>query len=76
MDSDIFLAEILPIKRAIKRRFSMPPQITCASELPGKTPKHENHMFHSIGLCYTHNATVGYLPERKKIAICDVFDSI
>jgi len=27
--------------------------------------KHENHIFHSIGLCYTHNAPVHYLPERK-----------
>jgi len=32
-----FLAEILLIKHAIKRRFTMPPQITCASALPGKT---------------------------------------
>ena len=27
--------------------------------------KHENHIFHSIGLCYTHNALVRCLPERK-----------
>jgi len=25
----------------------MPPQITCASALPGKTGKHENCVFHS-----------------------------
>jgi len=31
----------------------MPPQITCASALPVKMAKHENHIFHSIGLCYT-----------------------
>ena len=24
-----------------------------------------SHIFHSIGLCYTHNAPVRYLPERK-----------
>jgi len=41
----------------------MPPQITCASALPGKTRKHENHIFHSIGLCYTHNA-----PEKLKLS--------
>jgi len=37
----IFLAEMLPIKHAIKRRFTMPlpPQITCASALPGKKGK-------------------------------------
>jgi len=43
----------------------MPLQITCASALPGKTRKHENHIFHSIGLCSTHNAPVCYLTERK-----------
>jgi len=33
-----FLAEVLPVKLkyAIKRHFNMPPQITCASALPGK----------------------------------------
>jgi len=60
-----FLAEMLPIKYAIKRRFTVPPQITCASTLPVKTGKHENHIFHSVGLCYTHNAPVRCLPERK-----------
>jgi len=62
----------------------MPPQITCASALPGKTGKHENHIFHSnavlvesaaaVGLCYTQNAPVRCLPESK-IVICHVFDS-
>jgi len=42
-----FLAEMLPIKSAMKRRFIVPPQITCASvALPGKTGKHENCIFH------------------------------
>jgi len=41
----IFLAEMLPIKQAIKRRFTMPPQITCASALPGKTGKHKKSHF-------------------------------
>ena len=50
----------------------MPPQITCASALPSKTGKHENNIFHSIELCYTHNAPVRCLPERKNV-ICDVF---
>jgi len=48
-----------------QKRFAMPPQITCASALPGKTGKHENHIFHSIGLCYTHNAPVHCFLERK-----------
>jgi len=34
-----------------------------------------NITFHSIGLCYTHNAPVCYLPERK-IVIYGVFDSV
>jgi len=63
----------------------MPFQITCASPLPGKTGKHENHIFHSnavlvdsaaaVGLCCTHNAPVCCFPERK-IVICAAFDSI
>jgi len=31
--------------------------------------------FHSVGLCYTHNAPVHCLPE-KKVVTCDVFRSI
>jgi len=53
----------------------MPPQITCASALPVKTGKHENHIFNSIGLCYTRNAPGRFLPEIKNV-ICDVFDSV
>jgi len=48
----------------------------CFCSLSVKMGKHENHIFHSIGLCYTHNAPVRCLPERKKIVICDVFDSV
>ena len=63
----------------------MPPQITCASALPGKMGKHENHIFHSnavlvesaaaVGLCCMHSAQVCCLSERK-IVICAVFDSV
>jgi len=63
----------------------MAPQITCASALPGKTGKRENHIFHSnallvesaaaVGLCCMHSAPVRCLPERK-IVICGVFDSV
>jgi len=34
MDFEIFWAEMLPIKFAIKRRFTMPLHVTCASALP------------------------------------------
>ena len=37
-----FSAEMLSI---IKRCFTMPPQISCASALPGKTGKHVNFIF-------------------------------
>jgi len=63
----------------------MPPQITCASALPSKMGKHENHIFHSnavlvesaaaVGLCCTHSAPVRCLPERK-IVICNVSHNI
>jgi len=36
---------MLPIKEAIKRHFTMPHQLTCASALPGKTKKRENCIF-------------------------------
>jgi len=77
MDFDILLAEMFPIKYAIKKCFTMPPQISCASALPAKTGKHENHIFtHYWIVLHTHNAPVRCLPERKKIVICDVFDSV
>ena len=42
------------------------PNNLCFCTIPVKTGKHENHIFHSIGLCYTHNVFVRCLPERKK----------
>jgi len=70
MDFDMFLAEMLLKKQAIKRRFTM--LGFCTTCQNGETRK--SH-FHSIGLCYTHNAPVHCVPERK-IVICDVFDSV
>jgi len=61
----IFFGRNVTDKVGNQKSFTMPPQIACASALPGKTGKHENHLFHSIGLCYTHNAPGRYLPERK-----------
>jgi len=37
----------------------------CTSWQNGET---RNHIFHSTGLCYTYNAPVHYLPERKKLS--------
>jgi len=81
----IFFDRNVTDKEAVKRSFNMPPQITCASALPGKMGKHKNHIFHSnavfvesaaaVGLCCMHSAPVCYLPERK-IVICDLFGSV
>jgi len=59
----------------------MPPQITCASALPGKKEKHENHIFHSnavlvesaaaAGLCCTQCAV--FLKEKQASVM---FDSV
>jgi len=56
----------------------MSPQITCASALPGKTGKHENHIFHSnavlvksaaaVGLCCTQCAV--FLKEKLSSVMC------
>jgi len=55
------LAEILPIKQAIKNRFTVPPQITCASELSGKT---ENT---TIASFFTH--CIIALPEFNQLLL-------
>jgi len=62
----------------------MPPQITCASALPGKTGKHESHIFHSntalvesaaaVGLCCMHNAV--FLKEKKSSVMCLIASNI
>jgi len=61
----IFFGRYVNDKVRNQRRLTMPPQITCASALPGKTGKQENRIFHSVGPCYTHNVPVRCLPERK-----------
>jgi len=62
----------------------MPPQVTCASVLPGIMAKHENHIFHSnavlvesaaaVGLCCTHN--VVFLKERLSSVMCLIASNI
>jgi len=49
----------------------MPPQTTCASALPGKTRKHENHIFTRFD-CVAHNmhlCTV-FLKEKLSSVTC------
>jgi len=61
-----FLAEMLLLEYAIKRRFTMPPQVTCASALPGKNAeRRKSHVSLNWIVLHTHNAPVCYLPERK-----------
>ena len=64
----IFFGRNVTDKVGNQKCFTMPPQVICAYALPGKMRKHENHIFHSTGLCYTHNAPVRYLPERNKLS--------
>jgi len=70
-----FFAGMLPIKQAIKRRFIMPPQVTCASALPGKTGKRKNHIFTQLD-CVIHTMHLCAVFLKEKVVICDVFDSI
>ena len=46
------------------RRFTMPPQITCASALPGKTRKSENHI--SLNWIVLHTQCTCALSSWKK----------
>jgi len=55
-----------------KTVYYMPPQITCASALPGKMRKDETRIFHSTGLCYTHTVHLCAIFLKEKIVICDV----
>jgi len=50
----------------------------CASALPGKTGKRENHIFSQLDCTcyrYTQNAPVSVF-LKEKVIICDVFDSV
>jgi len=72
----IFFARNVTDKEGNQKTLYYSTQITCASALPVKTGKHENHITYFTQLdCYTHNAPVSCLPERKNV-ICDVFDSV
>jgi len=53
----------------------MPPQITCGSALPGKTGKHENHIFTQLD-CVTRTMHLWAVFLKEKIVICDVSDSV
>jgi len=53
----------------------MPPQLTCASALPGTMRKHEGHIFHSIVL-HTQCTCALSSWKKEKIVICYVFDSV
>ena len=63
---------MLVIKKAIKRRFTTPPQITCASALPGKTGKHENCIFTRM-LYYTESKKGATLTMAITLSILDRF---
>jgi len=53
----------------------MPPQLTSASALPGKTGKRENHIFTELD-CVTHTMHLYAVFLKEKVVICDVFDIV
>jgi len=53
----------------------MPPQVTSASALPGKTGKRENHILTQLE-CVTHTMQLCAVFPKEKVVICDVFDSV
>jgi len=54
----------------------MPPYVTCASALPGKTGKRENHIFTQLNCVYTHKMDLCAVFLKEKVVVCDVFDSV
>jgi len=80
MDFDVFW-----LKCYQYRRFTMPPQITCASALPGKTGNTKiafftQMLYQSRALqqldCAARKMHPCAVFLKEKIVICDVFDSI
>jgi len=53
----------------------LPPQVTCASALPGKTGKCKNYIFTQLD-CVTHTVHLCAVFLKEKVVICDVFDSV
>jgi len=53
----------------------MPPEITCASALPGKMGKHKNRIFTQLD-CVTRAMHPCAVFMKEQVVICDVFDSI
>jgi len=66
----VFLAEMLPIKVGNQKTLYYATSITCASALPDKTRKHENHIFTQLD-CVTHTMHLCaiFLKENKKASI-------
>jgi len=50
-------------------------QVTCASSLPGKMGKCENHIFTQLD-CVKHTMHLCAFFLKEIVVICDVFDSV
>jgi len=74
MDFDIFGRNVTD-KVGNQTMLYMPSQVTCASALPGRTEKRENHTFTQLTVLYTQ-CTCALSFWKKKVVICDVFDSV
>jgi len=64
----IFLSRKITHKERNQKHFTTPPQVKCASALPGKTGKHENRIF-SLKRC------ISALPEFNQsiLDFCRLF---
>jgi len=55
----------------------MPPQLTCASALPGKTGKHENGIFHSNALLPEFNQLLDFFSLfDSRLILTLLYDSL
>ena len=71
----IFFGRNVTNKVGNQRYLTMPPQVTCASELPGKMGKRKKHIFTQLD-CVTHTMHLCAVFLKEKVVVCDVFDSI
>jgi len=55
----------------------MPPEITCASALPGETGKHENHIFIQMdSVTRTMHLCAVFLQEQLSSVMCLIASNI
>ena len=68
----IFIGRNATDKVGNQKAFYYATSNNCASALPVKIGKHENHIFHSNGLCYIHtmHLCAVFLEEKMPSVMC------